>query len=75
LALSDYLLDRLAEGLLGLAEELEDFHVVDTRKKLIRAALGTTGDDADWLNEFHPNSDGYIKMAKALEPVLNRLLQ
>lgn len=74
LKLSDYLLDRLAEGHLELAGELKEFHVVDTRKKLVRAALGTTGADADWLNEFHPNGDGYTKMAKALEPSLNKLL-
>lgn len=70
LKLSDYLLDALVQRFQALSAELPEFHLVDTRNKLTRAALGTTGEDADWLNEFHPNGAGYEKMARAIEPVL-----
>jgi len=73
LELSDYLLDRLADIHLSLAEELDYFYVVDTRKKLNRALLGTTADNADWLNEFHPNSGGYKKISKEIELVLQKV--
>lgn len=74
LALSDYLLDRLAASHLAVAGEQKTLHVVDTRKRLNRAALDTVGEDADWLNEFHPNGRGYKKLAKAIGPVLNGLI-
>ncbi|MGV6859857.1 MAG: hypothetical protein ACWA5X_12915, partial [bacterium] len=75
LKLAEYLIDTLAEGLQSLSNEIDDFHVVDTRRVLTRAGLGTSGDDADWLNEIHPNSEGYAKLAKAIEPVLQRLIR
>jgi hypothetical protein len=74
---SKYLIDQLAEGILRLQEErkLTNFHVVDTRKTLKRAKLGTTGDNGDWMNEIHPNSDGYKKLARAIEGKLRPLLE
>ena len=45
------------------ANPLPNFHVVDTRGTLQRSALGTTGNDGDWLNEIHPNRGGYDKLA------------
>ena len=76
--LSDYLTDRLAERLLDLADgtrKIPDLHVVDTRRTLIRAALGHRGDSHDWQNEIHPNGGGYEKLAKRIEPVLEELLR
>lgn len=77
-ALSDYLTDRLAERLLDLADgtrKIPDLHVVDTRRTLIRAALGHRGDSHDWQNEIHPNGGGYEKLAKRIEPDLEELLR
>jgi len=68
--ISDYLIDRLARGILKLQQgrkKLENFHVVDTRGLLKRARLDTAGESGDWLNETHPDFDGYRKLAKALE--------
>jgi len=62
-AITDRVLDRLAETLLGLASRFAHFQVVDTRDTLIRAAPGATGNSNDWLNEIHPNSGGYRKIA------------
>jgi hypothetical protein len=74
--LSKYLIDQLAKGILALESDnkLNNFHVVDTRKTMRMAALGTTGDNGDWLNEIHPNSDGYKKVARVIEGKLTYLL-
>jgi len=72
--LTDYLFDQLAEGILELGRRphgLENFHVIDTRNTLVRAAAGTVGDSGDWLNEIHPNEDGYGKLAKKIEKRLD----
>jgi lysophospholipase L1-like esterase len=70
---SKYLSDELAKGIIFLQkkEKLKNFHVVDTRGKLKMSGLGTTGDNADWLNEIHPNHDGYKKLAMAMEKTIH----
>ncbi len=75
LALAKYIIDRLAENHLSLQQTIDEFYVVDTRGKLNPASLETHGEDQDWINEFHPNGAGYTKIAKALEPVIERLLK
>jgi lysophospholipase L1-like esterase len=72
--LADLMLDALAEALLGLATELPNFHVVDTRGTLERAELGARGNSGDWLNEIHPNGGGYRKIADKLAARLHKLL-
>jgi hypothetical protein len=71
---SDFLLRRLRQTLLELAQELPRFHVVDTIGTLRRAALGATGDSNDWDNEIHPNMDGYSVVAAKLQQKLEALL-
>lgn len=71
---SDLLLDTLADSLLELGKELPDFHVVDTRNTLERADIDAKGNSGDWLNEIHPNSDGYRKIANKLAAKLHKLL-
>ncbi len=61
--LTDYLLDQVAEALLALPAQLPQFHVIDTRRTLLRAHLGATGSSGDWENEIHPTSSGYRKLA------------
>jgi hypothetical protein len=75
--ISDYLADALADAILALAsgpDAIANFHVVDTRNTLARAELGHQGNSNDWLNEIHPNADGYEKLAKVIEPVLEPLI-
>jgi lysophospholipase L1-like esterase len=48
-------------------------HVVDTCDTLTPAAPNATGDDADWVNEIHPNSAGYAKLAAKFKPQLAAL--
>lgn len=68
------LLDSLASALLELEQELPAFHVVDTRKSLVRADIDAKGNSGDWLNEIHPNSDGYRKIADLLADKIHQLL-
>lgn len=71
---AEHLVDALAESLLELGNELPAFHVVDTRNTLERAALDAKGNSGDWLNEIHPNSDGYRKIANKLADKLHKVL-
>jgi hypothetical protein len=64
--LSDFLLDQVAQTLLALPAKLPDFHVIDTRNTLARAAAGAEGNSNDWENEIHPNRQGYQKLAAKL---------
>lgn len=72
--ITDRLLDALAEALLELETELPAFHVVDTRNALLRADIDAKGNSGDWLNEIHPNGDGYRKIADRLAAKLDKLL-
>ncbi len=68
------LLDGLADALLELQAKLPAFHVVDTRSLLWSAEIDAKGNSGDWLNEIHPNSDGYRKIAKRLAARLEAIL-
>lgn len=74
LPLADYLLEKLAKTLEDLAERLPDFHVVNTLGRLDRAALGSKGNSGDWMNEIHPNTDGYRKIAARIAARIHKLL-
>jgi lysophospholipase L1-like esterase len=41
---------------------------------LIRAKLGTTGEDGDWLNEIHPSAGGYKKLADIVSAELAHII-
>lgn len=73
IVLTDYLFDQLAEAIMELTRQPhvpENFYVIDTRNTIVRAEPGSVGDSGDWLNEIHPNEDGYRKLAKKLEKKL-----
>ncbi len=79
IALADYLLAVLRDTIVALAapgaNQLADFHVVDTQGTITRAALGSVGESNDWLNEIHPTKDGYEKLAIELSAKLSALLR
>jgi lysophospholipase L1-like esterase len=75
--ISDYLVNVLAEAIAVLAAgpaALPNFHFVDTRGTLERAAVGSTGLSGDWLNEIHPSQAGYRKVADRIEAKILSLL-
>jgi lysophospholipase L1-like esterase len=73
--IAERMLDALADALLELGDELPAFHVVDTRNLLQRADIDSRGNSGDWLNEIHPNSDGYRKIANRLAARLHKVLK
>lgn len=71
---ADYIMDALAERLLGLAETLPNFHVVETRGATVRAATGAKGDSNDSENEIHLTKGGCRKVAARVSAQLEALL-
>jgi len=76
-AISDYLVDALRNSIKGLtrgADKLPGFYVVDTQDMLTPAALGETVESGDWMNEIHPNVDGYRALAAKISKRVRRFL-
>jgi hypothetical protein len=74
IGVADRLFDALADGILALEGQLPAFRVVKTRNSLVRAAPDATGASGDRLNEIHPTSAGYTKLARKLEPVIDAVV-
>lgn len=72
---ADFIMDALAERLLGLAQTLPNFHVVETRGATVRAAMGTQGVSSDSENEIHLTKGGCRKVAARVSARLEMLLQ
>ena len=49
-------------------------HLVPTVGKLIPAAAGSVGSNADWLNEIHPNRSGWGKLAPVWRRAIKKVL-
>ena len=61
---ADAIVDEMNAQLQSVIAVLPNVHVIDQRGLLIPAAAGTTGSDADWLDEIHPNVQGFEKLAR-----------
>jgi lysophospholipase L1-like esterase len=75
--ISDFLVDSLAESIRSLQtgpDPLPNFHAVDTRGILQRAELRAKRNSNDWLNEIHPNREGYDKLAPPLSSLIRQKL-
>jgi lysophospholipase L1-like esterase len=79
--IADLLIDRLAAAILALDSDntasgraLPAFHVIDTRDTLVRANPTEVGNSNDWINEIHPNLDGYRKIARRLSAKINEVM-
>ncbi|MGB5259973.1 MAG: SGNH/GDSL hydrolase family protein [Gammaproteobacteria bacterium] len=75
--ISDYLVDSLRTTIKGLTtgpDKLPNFHVVSTQDTITPAALGETGESGGWMNEIHPGSDGYKKLATKISKRVRRFL-
>jgi lysophospholipase L1-like esterase len=60
--LMELLFGRLRSLIMQLA--LPNVFVIDTLGTLVRAQTTDTGPTLHWLNEIHPNADGYRELAK-----------
>jgi hypothetical protein len=63
-AAADAVVDELNRQLALRIAVLDNVHVIDQRGLLSPAAPGTTGNDADWLDEIHPNPQGFVRLAR-----------
>ena len=61
--LTDSLFNDIQTTMVGWAQGRTNVHIVPTDGTLTPAAAGSTGSDADWLNEIHPNARGWTKLA------------
>ncbi|MFN0318358.1 MAG: hypothetical protein ACKVQA_25315 [Burkholderiales bacterium] len=71
--ITDQLIDTLATTIMGLAsgaKAIPGFHVIDTRKTIVRAEPGTKKKSGDWRNEIHPDRGGYKKLAAKLRAAI-----
>ncbi len=76
ISLTDHIFESLAVAIIDLSYKIDNFHVVSaTRETLIRARLGTTEDDGDWLNEIHPTATGYKKLADVVSAEFANILR
>ena len=70
-------IDALAGGLTDLTTgpgALPKFYVVNTRGTLVPSAPGSMGNNNDWMNEIHPNPQGYRKIARKIAPKIAAVL-
>jgi hypothetical protein len=72
--LANTFIDKLYAVIKGMENQLPDFHVVDTRGTLIRAADGSEGVSGDWENEIHATEGGYGKIGLKFVPVVASVL-
>lgn len=63
-AACDAVIDELNRLLALRIAPLDNVFVIDQRGLLTPAAPGTTGNDADWLDEIHPNPQGFVRLAR-----------
>jgi hypothetical protein len=75
ISITDYIFETLASALIELSYQIDNFHVISaTRECLVRARLGTTGEDGDWLNEIHPSTRGYEKLGAIISEEIDKVL-
>jgi hypothetical protein len=70
-----FLIDALAEAIIALQtgpNPLPNFFAVDTRGLSKPAAPGAKGKSNDWLNEIHPNRNGYDKIARPISALIRQ---
>jgi GDSL-like Lipase/Acylhydrolase family len=61
---ADAVVDKLNEMLAAKVANMENVYVIDSRGLLDTARPETTSDDSDFLDEIHPNGNGFEKLAR-----------
>ncbi len=61
---ADAVVDQLNVMLVNAIATLPNVHVIDSRGLLTPAAPDTTGETDHWLDEIHPSSAGFEKLAR-----------
>lgn len=63
-AAADTVIDELNRRLALRIAPLDNVFVIDQRGLLTPASAGSTGTDADWLDEIHPSPQGFVRLAR-----------
>ena len=72
--LTGSIFNDVASTVADWTKERPSVHMVPTVGTLTAAAAGSTGSNADWLNEIHPNRQGWDKLAKVWHSEIKNLL-
>jgi len=76
-ALHFAIIKEIASDMLDCIRAFDDpaagIYVVETSDTLTPASPSAKEDDADWVNEIHPNAAGYAKLAAKIKPQLAAL--
>lgn len=72
--ITDYIFESLGSALVELSGLIENFHVITKTKGVLQRAACVPGNDGDWLNEIHPNRNGYRKLSEVVSPELDAIL-
>jgi lysophospholipase L1-like esterase len=75
IAVSHMLIDKLAALTLSLAKRYPYLHVVDTRGLLNPATPGSIGKNGHWINEIHPNREGYRMLAEKIAAAVTAIIE
>jgi lysophospholipase L1-like esterase len=63
-SLADAIVDEINRQMAALAASLSNVHFIDQRGLLTPAAPLSTGGTEHWLDEIHPNQDGFKRLAE-----------
>ncbi|HYD60728.1 MAG TPA: hypothetical protein VEC35_10260 [Noviherbaspirillum sp.] len=61
---ADAVIDELNDQLKATVAKMANVHVIDARGLLTPANPAATGSNADWMDEIHPNKQGFTKLAQ-----------
>ena len=71
----DAIIDEMNVQLIEVIAPLNNVHVINQRGLLRPAAAGTATSNAHWMDEIHPNAEGFVRLARNRWDVpLSRLL-
>ena len=75
-AIGKHFIDTLGDALVALeaSGDIPGFHVADTRGTLTPAKTHDLTATTHWLNEIHPNSEGYKKLAREVMRVVEGVI-
>ena len=63
-SVADAIIDEMNLQLRTSMDKLDNVHFLDQRGLLVPAAAGNTESNADWMDEIHPNAQGFSRLAR-----------
>ena len=72
--LTDSLFNDIQTTMVGWAQGRANVHIVPTDGTLTPAVAGSTGSNADWRNEIHPNPKGWTKLAAVWRDAIKQVI-